>query len=105
MSDPIQALLELNEKDFDLVLLDYHLGSGVMGDDVARQIRTRKPLLPLLMLTGDAHLPDEARQVVDGVLIKGVSNPSDLWEAVHRLVPDKPLKPRRGPFQFLPSAS
>jgi CheY-like chemotaxis protein len=104
VAEPAEALRELDARNFDLVLIDYHLENGVLGDDVAREIRSRKPTLPLLMLTGDAKLPDDAKDSVNAVLIKGASNPADLWEAVQELIPNKKLKPRRGPFPHVRKA-
>ena len=96
--DPAQAFAELAARPFDLVLIDYHLAFGVMGDAVAREIRAQWPKLPLVMLTGDAGITAEAREAVDAVLIKGASNPADLWETIQELLPEgKNLKPRRPP--------
>lgn len=54
----------------DLVLIDYHLANGETGEEVAQDVRVLKPHVPLVMLTGDVHLPDHARQCVDAVLTK-----------------------------------
>ncbi len=101
-SDPADGLRRLESEEFDLVLLDYHLANGVMGDGVACQIREKWPNIRILMLTGDAKIGDSARNCADAVLIKGASDPGELWEMIHKLVPHKPLKPRRGPVRFIP---
>jgi CheY-like chemotaxis protein len=94
-TDEATAFEELGKHEIDVALIDYHLARGVMGDDLAREIRSRWPQMRLIMLTGDAKLPDEARTTVDAVLIKGTSNPGDMWEAIQNLLPNKKLKPRR----------
>lgn len=97
-----QALATLREKEIDLVLMDYHLGWNVMGDEVAREIRTLAPKMPVIMLTGDPKISDDARASVSAVLIKGSSSPADLWETIQELLPEKKLKPRRGPLTYVP---
>lgn len=91
---------KVEEESVDLVMIDYHLAKGELGDQLAHDIRVLKPELPLVMLTGDPKISDEAQHTVDAVLIKGVSGPAELWETIQRLVPGKKLKPRRGPFEF-----
>ena len=54
-----------------------------------------KPVIPLVMLTGDVLVPDYAFECVDAVLTKGLSSPAELFEIIQRLVPDAELRPRR----------
>lgn len=89
------ALRAVAERDFDLVIIDYHLANGETGEELARDLRVMHPQLPLVMLTGDVSLPASAREVVDAVLIKGASNPGALFELIERLVPDAALVPRK----------
>lgn len=91
------------EESFDLVLLDYHLGEPVTGEDVARDIATLHPEMPLVMLTGDPKIPESARDCVDEVLIKGSSGPAELLDAIQRLLPRSRIKPRR--HSILPSVA
>lgn len=79
----------------DLLLIDYHLANGETGERVARDVRVFKPHIPLVMLTGDAYLPDSACECVDAVLTKGLSSPADLFDTIQRLLPDAKLRPRR----------
>jgi CheY-like chemotaxis protein len=83
------------ENPIDFALIDYHLANGETGEQVARDIRALKPFIPLVMLTGDVHLPDSASECVDAVLTKGTSSPADLLEIIQRLVPDAELRPLR----------
>lgn len=94
VSDSHSCLNVLNEKTIDLVLIDYHLAEETNGEDLARHIRTMRPALPLIMLTGDPKIPDSARESVDAVLIKGLSSPKDLLDLIEDLVPGTALRPR-----------
>lgn len=83
------------QEPFDLVLLDYHLAEPVTGEGVARDISVLFPKMPLVMLTGDPRIPESASESVDAVLIKGSSGPVELLDTIQRLVPNRPIKPRR----------
>jgi CheY-like chemotaxis protein len=96
--DAQSCLTAAAESHFDVALIDYHLGTAVTGEDVARDLRVCSPGTALIMLTGDPKIPDSARQAVDAVLIKGSSSPEDLFFAIEELAPDCKLKPRRRPL-------
>jgi len=89
------ALRIAADEPLDLVVIDYHLAHGETGEQVARDVRVMKPHVPLVMLTGDAHLPDSARECVDAVLTKGQSSPAELFDIIRRLLPDAELRPLR----------
>jgi CheY-like chemotaxis protein len=93
--DHQSALRQVEEDDLDLIVIDYHLAKGQTGEKIARDVRIIRPSLPLIMLTGDARIPDSAAQTVDAVLIKGASNPRDLLGLIEKLVPGAQLHPRR----------
>ena len=93
--DHTTAIRIAAENPIDLVLIDYHLANRETGEQVAQDVRVLKPHLPLVMLTGDVHLPDHACQCVDAVLTKGSSSPAELLDIIQRLVPDAQLRPRR----------
>lgn len=86
----------VSESDVDLVLLDYHLGEASLdGEQVAHVLRTIRPSLPLIMLTGDCMLPPSARHSVDQLFIKGQGKVAELLDAIQRLVPNAlPLRPQ-----------
>lgn len=52
VTDSTACLHILEQEQFDLVLLDYHLAEDVTGEDVARDIAVLLPHMPLVMLTG-----------------------------------------------------
>ena len=49
--DGSEALARAAEQDFDVVLLDVALGPGPSGYDVARELRARRSIVPIIMLT------------------------------------------------------
>jgi DNA-binding response OmpR family regulator len=64
VADGDQALAATNDDhDFDVILLDVALGPGPAGHDVARAIRARRDVVPIIMLTA---LDSEA-DVVQGL--------------------------------------
>lgn len=89
------ALRAVRDNPVDLMVIDYHLAHGESGETVARDVRAMRPQLPLIMLTGDTHLPPSAEGTVDAVLIKGTSNPGALLDWIQKLLPASELKPRR----------
>jgi len=94
-TDYNSTMQRLAEDGADLLLIDYHLAAGHTGEEIARSLRDTHPDLPMIMLTGDAKIPDSAYQCVDEVLIKGTSNPRDLLDAIQRLLPNAALRPPR----------
>lgn len=89
------ALQVASEYHVDLAVVDYHLANGETGEEVARDLRVMFPRLPMIMLTGDSNLPSSAVQAVDAVIVKGCSNPGNLFEEIQELLPDAELRPRR----------
>jgi hypothetical protein len=57
------------------------------------------------MLSGDPKLPPSARNSVDAVVIKGISNPEDLLRAMEGLLPRNATKPQRPRPKMLPVMS
>jgi DNA-binding NtrC family response regulator len=51
-----QALAQLDEHAFDIVLLDIKMPGGMDGLAVLREIRRRQPLAQVILLTGHASL-------------------------------------------------
>ena len=93
--DHRSALSACEDGGIDLLLIDYHLGDGATGEDIARDVRVLKPEIPMVMLTGDSNLPKSAIECVDAVIIKGASSPADLLDALQRLLPKAAFRPRR----------
>ena len=51
VADGQAAIAQATEHDFDVVLLDVALGPGPAGHDVARALRQRRAVVPIIMLT------------------------------------------------------
>jgi two-component system, OmpR family, response regulator len=72
----------------DIAVLDYHLGAGQFGTDVAAVLRERRPEVPIIILS--ATLEHRFGGVEDMHLLKGYSSVDDLitalrsFEAKHR---------------------
>ncbi|HEU5450761.1 MAG TPA: response regulator [Terriglobales bacterium] len=54
----------------DGVVLDY-LMPGMTGDEVAAQMKTLKPRVPIVMLSAYYQLPEQALKHVDAFVVKG----------------------------------
>ncbi len=50
-----EALKNLDEDGFQVVLSDYLLGAGMNGLDLLRAVRERDPELPFILLTGQGN--------------------------------------------------
>jgi CheY-like chemotaxis protein len=85
-SDPPSALSIFDKVHVDLVLLDYSFPGHMPGDELAHQLRARRPGLPLIMLSGYPDLPSNVVDSVDVLLLKGTSQPSDMLNAITRLL-------------------
>jgi two-component system, OmpR family, response regulator len=64
----------------DIAVLDYHLGAGKFGTDVAAQLRNRRPQVPIIILS--ATLERRFGGVEDMHLLKGYSSIDDLVTAL-----------------------
>ena len=68
----------------DLVVLDYKM-PGMLGDEVAREMRSVRPEVPLLLVTAFHDLPTACTSVFDGVTLKGDS-PDILLASIDNLL-------------------
>ncbi len=71
--------IELLEK-IDIAVLDYHLGAGQFGTEVAAELRRRRPEVPIIILS--ATLERRFGGVEDMHLLKGYSSIDDLINAL-----------------------
>ena len=67
----------------DIAVLDYHLGAGKFGTDVAAHLRARHPQVPIIILS--ATLERRFGGVEDMHLLKGYSSIDDLVTALRSL--------------------
>src|ERR1700756_2953359 len=74
--------------EIDIAVLDYHLGAGKFGTEVAQSLRDKRPQVPIIILS--ATLERRFGGVEDMHLLKGYSSVDDLitalrsFEAKHR---------------------
>jgi len=73
-----EALVFLD--DIDIAVLDYHLGAGKFGTEVAAKLRERRPEVPIIILS--ATLEHRFGGVEDMHLLKGYSSVDDLVNAL-----------------------
>jgi CheY-like chemotaxis protein len=89
-SDPPGALAITDKVDVDLVVLDYSFPGQMSGEELAHKLRATNPKLPLIMLSGMPELPESAAESVDVLIMKGAGRPTELLQAIARLLPGKP---------------
>jgi len=66
--------------EIDIAVLDYHLGAGKFGTEVAADLRRRRPQVPIIILS--ATLEHRFGGVEDMHLLKGYSSIDDLITAL-----------------------
>lgn len=69
--------------EIDVAVLDYHLGHGKFGTEVAAKLRQRRPQVPIIILS--ATLERRFGGVEDMHLLKGHSSVEDLLAALRSL--------------------
>ena len=82
---PASSIEEANEllDNIDVAVLDYHLGQGKFGTEVASELRQRRPSVPIIILS--ATLERRFGGVEDMHLLKGYSSVEDLLGALRAL--------------------
>jgi CheY-like chemotaxis protein len=75
----IHEAVELLDR-IDIAVLDYHLGAGQFGTEVAAELRRRRPEVPIIILS--ATLERRFGGVEDMHLLKGYSSIDDLVGAL-----------------------
>jgi two-component system OmpR family response regulator len=77
--------------EIDIAVLDYHLGAGKFGTDVATHLRQRHPQVPIIILS--ATLERRFGGVEDMHLLKGYSSIDDLVTALRSFEAKRRGKP------------
>jgi len=82
---PASTIEEATElfNNIDIAVLDYHLGAGQFGTEVASLLRRRRPHVPIIILS--ATLDRYFGGVEDMHLLKGYSSVDDLLAALSSL--------------------
>jgi two-component system OmpR family response regulator len=79
---PSSSIEEAQQKleHIDIAVLDYHLGAGKFGTEVAHSLRQTRPQVPIIILS--ATLERRFGGVGDMTLLKGHSSVEDLVDAL-----------------------
>lgn len=77
--------------EIDIAVLDYHLGAGKFGTDVADSLRKKRPQVPIIILS--ATLERKFGGIADMHLLKGYSSTDDLIAALRSFEAKKRGKP------------
>src|SRR5438874_3850405 len=77
--------------EIDIAVLDYHLGVGKFGTDVAEDLRRSRPQVPIIILS--ATLERKFGGIADMHLLKGYSSTDDLIAALRNFEAKKRGKP------------
>src|SRR5205809_4045122 len=75
----------------DIAVLDYHLGAGKFGTQVAATLREKRPQVPIIILS--ATLERKFGGVEDMHLLKGYSSLDDMIAALHSFEAKRRGKP------------
>lgn len=85
-----QALIKVNRKDFDIIIVDYRL-PGISGAETSRQILCYKPLTKILALSNYDELPYIQKMIdagVKGYVLKNIE-PSQMLSAIKTVLEGK----------------
>ena len=90
---PVATVEEAEEhlSDIDIAVLDYHLGAGQFGTEVAARLREQHPQIPIIILS--ATLERRFGGVEDMHLLKGYSSVDDLLSALRSFEAKRSGKP------------
>ncbi len=78
-------------QNIDIAVLDYHLGAGKFGTDVAETLRRKRPQVPIIILS--ATLERKFGGIADMHLLKGYSSVDDLVNALRSFEAKKRGRP------------
>ncbi|MGI9101582.1 MAG: response regulator [Terriglobales bacterium] len=78
--------------DIDIAVLDYHLGAGKFGTDVAESLRQKRPHVPIIILSATLEKKTFGG-IADMHLLKGYSSIDDLVAALRSFEAKKRGKP------------
>jgi len=81
-ADGLQGLRLFEEHSVDLVLMDYHLPEG--GSQLRRRMKSCKPHVPIVILSGIAELPDDMSNT--DLFLSKLEHPTVILEKIADLL-------------------
>lgn len=84
VSDPDQAISFIEKNLFDVVILDAKMPGGKSGIEILKEIKCRRPLVEVIMLTGHATL-DAAREGMENGAFDYMVKPADIDELIYKI--------------------
>ena len=82
--DPIEALSRMRKSSFDLALLDYQM-PHLTGSQLAQKIKSAKPNVPVVLLSGFSALPPVELIFVDAHVGRGATL-DELLDTMRNLI-------------------
>ena len=82
--DPIEALSRIRKSSFDLALLDYQM-PHLTGSQLAQKIKSAKPDVPVVLLSGFSALPPVELIFVDAHVGRGATL-DELLDTMRNLI-------------------
>jgi DNA-binding response OmpR family regulator len=92
--DAEEAIREFNKLRFDAALIDHRLPT-ISGPDLALKLKTFRPCVPVVMLSGVAVFPDDQLLSVDAHFGSGTSL-NELLATLHLLTGSRAAQHIRG---------
>jgi CheY-like chemotaxis protein len=94
--DPIEAVSRIRKTDFDLALLDYQM-PYLTGSELAQKIKSAKPDMPIVLISGFSALPPFELNFVDAHLGQGATL-DELLDTIRSLIQTKTAFVKTNPF-------
>jgi CheY-like chemotaxis protein len=82
--DPVEALSRIRKSSFDLALLDYQM-PHLTGSQLAQKIKSAKPNVPVVLLSGFSALPPVELIFVDAHVGRGATL-DELLDTMRNLI-------------------
>ena len=82
--DPVEALSRIRTISFDLALLDYQM-PNLTGAQLAQKIKSTKPDVPVVLISGFSALPPFELIFVDAHVGRGATL-DELLDTIHSLI-------------------
>src|SRR5579872_5899590 len=96
IGDPIEAVSRMRKSSFDLALLDYQT-PHLTGSELAQRIKSAKPDMPIVLISGFSALPPFELNFVDAHLGRGVTL-DELLDTIRSLIHLKTAVVNANPF-------